>query len=412
VTLIRSFETRDVRFQMPEGAGSDAVHGSPEYSFAVTVLEGDGIVGTGSAFTIGDGNDVVADLAGRLARKLVDHGGRDIEEIMARFGTLQKQLADDPQLRWLGPHKGAVHLALASVTNAAFDLWSRAREVPLWRLLLDLDDEAFAALLDVSWVEDVLPISRVAELLDRERAHRESRMPILDAGYPGYDTSAGWFGYSDDQIRSNAMDATARGFGALKLKVGSRNLEDDLRRFRIVRDLVGSEVKLMVDANQQWSLEQARRACDAFTALGAFWIEEPTHPDDVRAHSELKRRIRNTGTRLALGEHVSNRVLFKNLIQAEAVDIVQADALRLAGVSEFLVVSLMARRAGLSVIPHVGDMGQLHQHLVLFNHIALGLPAEMLEYIPHLSDRFENPARVADGVYLTPSGPGSGLALH
>jgi L-fuconate dehydratase len=396
---------------MPEGSGSDAVHADPEYSYALTILETDGHSGTGSTLTLGAGNDIVADLAGRLADRMLKVGGHDIEEIMARFGEVQKMLADDPQLRWLGPHKGTIHLALASVTNAAFDLWARVRGVPLWQLLLDLSDEKVVALLDLSWVEDVLSRQQALSLISRERPTRTERSGILKTGYPGYDTSVGWFGYPDDLIAENARVAREQGFKAMKLKVGSADLETDLRRFRLVRDVVGDDILLMVDANQQWTWPSVERACLEFANLGAYWIEEPTHPDDVESHRKLAALLRPQGVRLALGEHVSNRVLFKNFIESEAVDIVQPDALRLAGVSEFLVVSMMSRAAGLSVIPHVGDMGQLHQHLVLFNHIALGLSAEMLEYIPHLAQHFLDPAVVKDGVYVTPIAAGAGLSL-
>jgi L-fuconate dehydratase len=411
VPTIRSYSTHDVRFGMPEGAGSDAVHEAPEYSYAVTLLETAGHVGTGSAFTIGDGNDVVTQLADKLTARLLKIGGHDIEEIMARFGSIQKALADDPQLRWLGPHKGAVHLALASVTNAAFDLWARVRERPLWQLLLELTDVEIVALLDLSWIEDILSHEQALNLLKDERPGRSDRVSILESGYPGYDTSVGWFGYSDDLLRDKALEAAEQGFGALKLKVGSIELADDVRRFQIVRDAVGEQVKLMVDANQQWTLQTAVKACQAFSKLGAYWIEEPIHPDDVLGHRTLAEMLRQTQTRLALGEHVSHRVLFKNFVMASAVDIVQVDALRVAGVSEFLVVSMMAKMAGLPVIPHVGDMGQLHQHLVLFNHIGLGLPVELLEYIPHLSVHFEHPAEVEHGYYRVPRLPGAGLAL-
>ena len=410
---IKSFSTRDVRFQMPEGSGSDAVHSDPEYSYAVTLLETDspGLTGTGSTFTLGAGNDVVANLAARLADRMLNLGGRDIEEIMARFGEIQKVLADDPQLRWLGPHKGAIHLALASVTNAAFDLWARVRGQPLWQLLLQLTDDEIVRLLDLSWIEDALSEEQALDLLARERSGRPDRSVILKTGYPGYDTSVGWFGYSDDIIAEKARAAGEQGFRAMKLKVGAENLETDLRRFRIVRDVVADDVLLMVDANQQWTWPTVAHACEAFADLGAHWIEEPTHPDDIATHRRLAGLLRPRGVRLALGEHVSHRVLFKNFIQAEAVDVVQVDALRVAGVSEFLAVSMMARMAELSVIPHVGDMGQIHQHLVLFNHIALGLSAEMLEYIPHLSEHFLDPAIVEDGFYQTPTAVGAGLAL-
>ncbi|MFV1981713.1 MAG: mandelate racemase, partial [Rhodothermia bacterium] len=214
---IKSFSTRDVRFGMPEGSGSDAIHSDPEYSYAVTLLEtdGHGQTGTGSTFTLGAGNDIVADLAGRLTNRMLNLGGRDIEEIMARFGEIQKALADDPQLRWLGPHKGAIHLALASVTNAAFDLWARARGLPLWQLLLDLRDDEVVALLDLSWIQDVLTPGQALDLLARERPTRADRSVILETGYPGYDTSVGWFGYTDEVIAEKAQAAYEQGFRAM-----------------------------------------------------------------------------------------------------------------------------------------------------------------------------------------------------
>ncbi|MBK8979894.1 MAG: mandelate racemase [Planctomycetes bacterium] len=412
MTTIQRVTTHDLRFPLPEGSGTDAVHGDPEYSYAVTCLHADGHVGQGAAFTLGDGNDVVAALAQRLGERLLARGGTDLESLTARFGTVQQQLADDSQLRWLGPHKGAVHLALASVTNAVFDLWARVRGVPLWQLLLDLDDDAVVALLDLTWVEDALHRDAARELLAKERPGRGARSGIVDAGYPGYDTSVGWFGYPDELVAENARRAAAAGFRAMKLKVGSADLERDLRRVRIVREAAGDHVLVMVDANQQWCWPRAERACAALAALGVHWIEEPTHPDDVLGHQRLARLIRPAGVKMAVGEHISHRVLFKNFVQARAVDVVQVDALRVAGVSEFLVVSMLARQAGLEVVPHVGDMGQLHQHLVLFNHIALGLPATFLEHIPHLREHFVDPARMEDGVYRTPRVPGAGLALR
>ncbi|MCA8974937.1 MAG: mandelate racemase [Planctomycetes bacterium] len=412
MTAIRDVTTHDIRFPLPGGSGTDAVHGDPEYSYAVTCLRTADHVGHGSAFTLGNGNDVVVSLAQRLGDRLLAIAGTDIESMMARFGEVQRQLADDSQLRWLGPHKGAVHLALASVTNATFDLWAKSRGVPLWRLLLDLDDLALVDLCDLSWIEDDLDRDAALLLLERERPLRPARTAILDTGYPGYDTSVGWFDYPDELIADNARRAVAAGFGAMKLKVGSRDLERDLRRVRIVREAAGSGVRVMVDANQQWRWPMAMRACAALAELGVYWIEEPTHPDDVLGHRRLRELVRSSGVRIAVGEHISHRVLFKNFIQAEAVDVVQVDALRVAGVSEFLAVSMLARRAGLEVVPHVGDMGQLHRHLVLWNHIALGLPATMLEHIPHLGDRFVDPARVAGGVYHTPRLPGASLALR
>jgi L-fuconate dehydratase len=412
MSQIRSCSTQDRRFPLPTGSGTDAVHGNPEYSYAVTRLHTDDVIGEGSSFTLGAGNDVVCSLAGRLAEKMLDIGGTDIEELMARFGQVQKELADDSQLRWLGPHKGATHLALASVSNAAFDLWARSRKQPLWELLLSLSDEAVSNLIDFSWVEDCCSQEEALILLSGERQNREERSEILDRGYPGYDTSVGWFNYPDELLAQNAAAAAAAGFTAMKLKIGSPDLQTDLRRVQLVQGSVPKTVRIMVDVNQQWQMPMAEEACLEMADLGVYWIEEPTHPDDVLAHLQLTRLMRQRGVKIAVGEHISNRVLFKNFIQAQAVDIVQVDALRVAGVSEFLLVSLMARLSGLEVVPHVGDMGQIHQHLVLFNHIALGLPATMLEHIPHLADRFLDPARVENGVYLTPRNAGAGLALH
>jgi L-fuconate dehydratase len=419
MTQILAVQTQDRRFELADGSGTDAVHGNPEYSYAVTQLVGDeladdptgNLIGEGAAFTLGDGNDVVADLAGRLALTMLEIGGSDVESLMARFGAVQKQLADDAQLRWLGPHKGAIHLALASVTNAAFDLWARSRRQPLWELLLSLDDEALVNLIDFSWVEDYCNSDDARSLLQQERSGREIRSSILQSGYPGYDTSVGWFDYPDEQLAENAAAAAEAGFTAMKLKVGSADLQRDLRRLQLVKNAVPEHVKIMVDANQQWRWPQAKIACLELAQLGVYWIEEPTHPDDVLGHQRLAELIHPHGCMMAVGEHISNRVLFKNFMQANAVDIVQVDAMRVAGVSEFLLISMMARRAGLQLIPHVGDMGQLHQHLVLFNHIALGLPAAMLEHIPHLQSRFVDPAQVQNGVYQTPRCPGAGMAL-
>jgi L-fuconate dehydratase len=319
---------------------------------------------------------------------------------MANFGVITRKLADDPTLRWLGPHKGVVHLALASLTNACFDLWAKSRGLPLWRLLLDLTPQVLVNLLDLSYLEETLTATAAIQLITSEQPHRSAREHILHTGYPGYDTSVGWFDYADEQLKENVRRSTGRGFRALKLKVGSPDLERDVRRARLLRELAGDQCTLMLDANQQWSVPKAETFCHSVRDLNPYWIEEPTHPDDIEGHAELVRRI--APMQVALGEHVSNRVLFRNFMARGALHFVQADCTRLAGVSEFLTVSLLARQYGLPVVPHVGDMGQIHQHLVLFNHIALGLPALFLEYIPHLRNHFVHPAVVENGVYVTP----------
>ncbi len=404
---ISALETRDVRFPLEQGAGSDAVHSGAEYAFATTLLACDKkLFGTGIVLTLGTGNELVCQAIELLGKELV---GREIDELMAEFGVVAQRLAQHPQLRWLGPHKGVVHLALASLTNACFDLWAKSRHVPLWRLLLDLSPQEIIDLLDLSYLEDVLTRNEAETILREHMGSRRKRQGILDTGYPGYDTSVGWFQYEDARVKELARQALERGFRAFKLKVGSRDGQRDVRRAFMLRELAGADALVMLDANQQWTLPTALKTCEMLRAMSPFFIEEPTHADDIRAHRTLAEAIQPIP--IALGEHVPNRVAFKNFMQAKAVQIVQADCTRVAGISEFLVVSLLARKFGLKVVPHVGDMGQIHQHLVLFNHIAMGHGAVFLECIPHLRPHFLNPALVENGVYVTPQAPGCSTEL-
>jgi L-fuconate dehydratase len=404
--FIQAVTTRDTRFQLEPGAGSDAVHSSPEYSFAVTYLALDtGVRGTGLVLTMGEGNDLVCSAIEKLASRLI---GSDIEELMADFGKKFRALADDPHLRWLGPHKGVVHLALASITNACFDLWAKARRVPLWQLLLSLSPAEVVNLLDLSYLEDVLDKPMALQMLSDQQPSRSARTEILERGYPGYDTSVGWYNYDDDQVFDNVRRSLDQGFGAFKLKVGGA-LERDLQRAQGLRKIAGSRATIMLDANQQWSLPAAIVACKELASVNPHWIEEPTHPDDILAHKQLASAIAPIA--LALGEHVPNRVVFKNYLETGCVGFLQPDCTRLGGVSEFLTVSLLAQKYGVPVVPHVGDMGQIHQHLVLFNHIAIGHPETFLEHIPHLSNYFVHPAEVSGGRYRTPQKPGSSSDL-
>ncbi len=397
----------DRRYSLPPGAGSDAVHTDPEYCLAVTQLEsGSGESGTGFALTLGEGNRLVCEAIQLLAKPLQ---GRPIEDLMAEFGTVARELADDPALRWLGPHKGVVHLALASITNACFDLWAKSRGVPLWKLLVDLSPKQVVQLLDLSYLEETLGEREAIELLRAHQDTRGEREGILQQGYPGYDTSVGWIAYEDDKVRKLAERAIAKGFTAFKLKVGSTDRSRDLRRAAMLRECAGDAAAMMFDANQQWALPDAREMCRELAKLNPLWIEEPTHPDDLMAHVTLSREI--APVKIATGEHIPNRVVFKNFISAGAMQFVQADCTRLAGVSEFLTVSLLAKRAGLPIVPHVGDMGQIHQHLVLFNHIAMAHEAIFLEHIPHLRSHFVFPAIVEGGRYLTPQEPGASTEL-
>ncbi len=401
-TVIQSVRSYDARYPLAAGAGTDAVHSESEYCLAVTRLKTDGaLCGTGMVLTLGEGNRIVCELIDLLAPALL---GKEIESLMAGFGAFSRSLADHPQLRWLGPHKGAIHLALASLTNACFDLWAKARGVPLWRLLLDLAPQQVVSLLDLSYLEDALTSAEALGLFEKAQPARAEREPVLKTGYPGYDTSVGWFRYDDEKVRENARRALDKGFRAFKLKVGSPDPARDIRRAQMLRELVGENCLVMLDVNQQWTLPRALEMCRSLSEISPYWVEEPTHPDDVAAHRKLAQAI--SPMRIALGEHVPNRMMFKNFMEAGAVHFVQADCTRLAGVSEFLSVALLAQKIGLPVVPHVGDMGQIHQHLVLFNHIALGQPVIFLEYIPHLRRHFVNPAIVEGGFYRTPQVPG------
>ncbi len=405
--IIQSVSTYDARFQLPPGAGSDSIHATSEYCFAVTLLKTDGgLQGTGIVLTLGQGNHVVTKAIELLSDKLV---GTSIEDLMADFGRFSREMADHPSLRWLGPHKGVVHLALASITNACFDLWAKSRGVPLWKLLLDLSPEELVRVLDLSYVEDVLDEKRAINMLRENQASRTSREHILQTGYPGYDTSVGWMDYSDEEVRELTRRALDQGFYAFKLKVGSTEESRDLRRAAMLRELVGHDKTIMFDANQHWNLPDALRMCRELSKFCPLWIEEPTHPDDLLAHVELSEAI--APIKIAAGEHISNRVLFKNFLKANALSFIQVDCTRVAGIGEFLTVSFMAKLFNRPVVPHVGDMGQMHQHLVLFNHIALDHEVAFLEHIPHLRKHFVHPAKLSAGVYCTPQDPGASTDL-
>ncbi|AQG81976.1 enolase C-terminal domain-like protein [Spirosoma montaniterrae] len=404
---ITAITTADRRFDLRAGAGSDAIHQNIQYAYAVCHLHTGGTTtGTGLAFTLGAGNDLVCQAINALSAPLL---GKPIEDLMADFGTVYRSITDQPAYRWLGPHKGVVHLALAAITNACFDLWAKSRQVPLWKLLLDLSPEQLLATLDLSYLEDELTHADALTLLTNQLSTRPDRSEVLKTGYRGYDTSVGWFNYSDEQVVENTRRAISNGFSAMKLKVGSKDPARDIRRAGLIRATAGDAATLMLDANQQWNVPQARQICAQLTDVNPYWIEEPTHPDDVLGHQQLARAV--APFKIATGEHIPNKVIFKNFLQAQAMDFCQVDAVRVGGVAEFLAVSLLAKKFDVPVVPHVGDMGQLHQHLVLFNHIALGHEALFLEHIPHLRSHFRHPAEIVGGYYQTPQHEGSSCDL-
>lgn len=403
---IKKVYSSDERFSLKNGAGSDAVHSVGQYAYAVCYLKTEKHTGVGLAFTLGRGNDLVCKAIEYMGSKLE---GREINELMSDFGKEFINIADDPEYRWLGPHKGVVHLALAAIVNACFDLWAKAKEVPLWQLLTGLPSEQLVNTLDLSYLEEVLTCDEALDILNAAHATKKQREGILKTGYRGYDTSIGWFNYSDKKVKNNILKAVDSGFTAMKLKVGSEDAERDIRRANLVRDTAGDDVSIMLDANQQWNLPKAIEVCNQLKKTNPYWIEEPTHPDDVMAHTTLANEI--SPIKLALGEHVPNRVIFKNFLQAGCMHFNQADAVRIGGISEYITISLLSKKFNIPMVPHVGDMGQIHQHLVLFNHISVDHEAIFLEHIPHLREYFKHPVKIEGGFYKVPQEPGMSADL-
>jgi L-fuconate dehydratase len=404
---IKFIQVLDRRFDLKEGAGSDATHITAQYAYAVCVLKTDtNTEGIGLAFTLGAGNDLVCKAIEYLSGELK---GKEIEELMSNFGVTYKSIVDAPALRWLGPHKGVVQLALAAIVNSCYDLWAKSRQVPLWKLLLDLSPEQLVNTLDLSHLEDELTRDQAIAILNEQQATRAARSGVLQNGYKGYDTSVGWFNYSDEKIVENTKKAIDSGFTAFKLKVGSNDPERDIRRANLIRSSVGDAATVMVDANQKWHVPQAIDICKRLLSINPYWIEEPTHPDDVFGHQAIAKAI--APFKVATGEHIPNKIIFKNFLQAKAMDFCQVDAVRVGGISEFLTISLLSKKFGIPVLPHVGDMGQIHQHLVLFNHVGMGHENLFLEHIPHLREYFVNPANIIGGVYQVPQEHGSSSDL-
>lgn len=404
---IRKIVARDRRFLLGKDSGSDSVHDSTYYAYAVCELHTDSSVkGVGLAFTLGGGNDLVCQAIDYLSK---DIAGREIEELMSDFGNVYRSLSDSPTLRWLGPHKGIVHLALAAIVNACFDLWAKERQLPLWKLLLELTPEQIANIIDLNYLEDVLTREDVITLLNEKASTRKLRSSVLQTGYRGYDTSVGWFNYSDERIKEETKKAIGKGFTAMKLKVGSNDPSRDIRRAKIIREAAGDDATIMLDANQKWNLPEAISICRQLSAVNPYWIEEPTHPDDILAHQTLSKAIEPI--KIAAGEHIPNKIIFKNFLQARAMDFCQVDCVRVGGISEFITISLLAKKYNIPVVPHVGDMGQIHQHLVIFNHIAMDHENLFLEHIPHLRAYFKNPAVIKNGYYAIPAEAGNSSDL-
>tara|TARA_Y100001001_G_scaffold141515_1_gene145574 strand:- start:1227 stop:2549 length:1323 start_codon:yes stop_codon:yes gene_type:complete len=410
VSVITSIELVDLRFPTSDSSdGSDAVNKDADYSAAYLrlVTDDSALYGCGFTFTIGRGNEICLQAMEALAQPLV---GRDAAEVCRSPGAVYRELAADSQLRWLGPDKGVVHLARAAVMNAVWDLAARHAGVPLWRLVCEMEPEVLVEQLDLSYLGDVLSAEEVVAMLKEQRPFQQERIAELsEQGFPCYTTSAGWLGYSDEKLARLCREAMDDGYRHIKLKVGA-NPEDDERRLGIARSVIGPDVALMIDANQVWEVPEAIERVEALSHHDLLWIEEPTSPDDVLGHRSIGDGVRPLGIGVATGEHGMNRVLFKQLLQANAVDYVQIDSCRLASVNEIIPVLLMARKFGKPVCPHAGGVGlcELVNHLVMIDHIAVSGPVDgrVAEFVDHLHEHFVDPCVVRDGAYTLPREPG------
>ena len=406
---ITGLEIIDIRFPTSRTqAGSDAVHSDPDYSAAYVILRTDAaesLEGHGLTFTIGRGNEVCA-LAIEAFRPLVV--GRTLEEITNDFGGFWRRLAEDSQLRWLGPEKGVIHLALAAIVNALWDLYAKAERKPVWKLLADMTPAQVVSCIDFRYITDALTPAEALDMLERQqrgKADREAQ--LLKTGYPAYTTSVGWFGYTDERIRTLCREALAEGWTHFKVKVGG-SPADDARRVGLVREEIGPAHRLMIDANQRWEVAEAIERVRALAKYDLWWMEEPTFPDDVLGHATIARGI--APVRVATGEHCANRVLFKQLLQAQAIGVCQIDSCRLGGVNENLAVMLMAAKFGVPVCPHAGGVGLCEhvQHLSMFDFIGITgtLQARVIEYVDHLHEHFADPVTIRRGHYMPPMRPG------
>ena len=413
---ITSISVKDIRFPTSRSLdGSDAMNAAPDYSAAYVVLHTDSsqdFEGHGLTFTIGRGNEICVAAIKALQHFVV---GRTVQELTTNMGAFWREITtSDSQLRWLGPDKGVMHMATAAIVNAVWDLWAKSVGKPVWKLLTDMTPEELVACLDFRFITDALtPEEALAMLRKNAEGKPEREREMLDHGYPGYTTSAGWLGYTEEKIRRLAREGVAEGWTHFKQKVGG-NLADDIRRASILREEIGWNRKLMMDANQVWDVDETITNMRKLAAFDPWWIEEPTSRDDILGHAKIRQRVAPIG--VATGEHCHNRVMFKQFLQAGAIDFCQVDAARLGGLNEVLVVLLMAAKFGVPVCPHAGGVGlcEYVQNVSIFDYIAVSASLEnrVLEYVDHLHEHFVEPVVIHNGRYMPPKRPGYSIEIH
>jgi len=410
---IVDLEVFDLRFPTARAAiGTDAMHPDPDYSAAYVILKTDGdLEGHGLTFTIGRGNEICVAAIHAYRHHVV---GQHLRDITTDLGAFWRRLAGDSQLRWLGPEKGVVHLALAAIVNAVWDLYAKSEGKPLWKLLADMSPAEIVRCIDFRYMTDALSPAEALELLENQRPTKAEReRALLASGYPAYTTSAGWIGYSDERIRRACSDAIQEGWTHFKVKVGAAP-HDDYKRVALVREAIGPDRTLMLDANQRWDVPEAIERVKALAEFDPLWIEEPTSPDDVLGHARIARAVAPIG--VATGEHCANRVLFKQFLQAEAISFCQIDSCRLGGVNENLAVMLMAAKFGVPVCPHAGGVGlcELVQHLSMFDYVAVTGTFErrVTEFVDHLHEHFVDPVVIERARYMPPIAPGYSTTIR
>jgi L-fuconate dehydratase len=408
---ITNIRTEDIRFPTSrEMDGSDAMN-LGDYSAAYVIIETDtNIEGHGLTFTNGRGNDLVTGAVHALKHHLI---GKSLDEITGDFRKTWRSLTQDNQLRWLGPEKGIIHMATGATINAVWDLWAKRENKPVWKLVADMTPEQIVSVIDFSYITDALTPEEALQILkDRFPTRKERESEMLRDGFPGYTTSTGWLGYSDEKVRSLCRKAISEGWKDFKIKVGY-DLEGDRRRAALMREEIGPDAKLMIDANQCWNVDEAIRHIKGMADFNLWWAEEPTCPDDVLGHAAIQKAV--APIRIATGEVCQNRVMFKQFLQAGAIGICQVDSCRTGGMNEVLPVLLMARKFGVPVCPHTGGVGlcEYAQHISILDYICISgtLENRMLEYIDHLHEHFIDPVRVKNGRYLAPSAPGYSIGI-
>ena len=413
MSTITHLTTHDLRARTSKFLhGSDANHPDPDYSAAYVVLHTDGPhAGHGMTFTIGKGNDLCCAAIEALGELVV---GRRLADITDAMGAFWRSVTNHSQLRWLGPDKGVIHLATAALVTAVWDLWAKERGVPVWQLVADLDPVQVVDCIDFRYIRDEVDEVRALEMLTQRRRGRDDRLAELrHKGYPAYITSAGWLGYPEEEVRRLCREAMAAGWQSFKTKVGI-DVASDLRRCEVMREEIGDQRQLMADANQVWDVGQAIDWTNELRAANLRWIEEPTHPDDVLGHAAIRRGVRPVG--VATGEHAANRLIFKQLLQAEAIDYCQIDACRLGGLNEVLAVLLLAAARDVPVCPHAGGLGlcEYVQHISVIDYLCVSgsLVDRTTEYASHLHEHFVDPVQIRNGAYVVPESPGYSIEMH